>query len=582
MLRFPRALWIALALAILLPAPSLFAELYCDDQAAVLRLEGVEPAPVPGPWHLYTFTTGRPDQWERMVAHGPYPWWTLPDQKLSLLRPLSSALFALVHAIAGRAPLLYHLHALAWYAAAVAAAVWLLRRLLPEREAALAGLLFAIAPTHWMAPAWPSAQHLSIAGALGFLAVGLHVRAREAGSRRAAAGALALGAIALSASEASLGVLGFVAAYELLGRDDAPRRRAGALAPWAALFAAYAIVYKVAGAGVHGSGGYLDPVGEPLVFAAALPVRLLVLAAGALLGLPPELTMIEPTLAPAIAIAGALAVVLFAALLRRALRRVDPAAARAIRWLLAGAALAALPGAAGIPGGRTLFLPSAGVVAAAAVILLHARPSPDEPARARIAARAGWVVLALTQGVLAVPGFLAGVGQLTASSRAAFAAAERAEIPRREGVRVVAIGLFDPVIGMYLSPLLRLTASPPPAEVHLLTASRHDHRVRRVDERTLEIEAVRGRFLDSTFENVARSPRHPLRAGDTIAVAPFTVRVLADEGGLPTRFAATFDRPIEDPSLAIVHWKDGRLRAIPPLAIGEEAVLRHEPGPGGL
>src|SRR4051812_29984154 len=182
MLRFPRALWLAVALALLLPAPALFAAHYCDDQLAVLRLEGAVPAPIPGPFHLYTFMSGAPNQ--------PLPgmWWALPSIKMSLFRPLTSALFAVDHAIAGHHAALYHVHSMLWYAAAVAAAAALLRRLLPEREAALGTLIFAITPGHWMAAAWPAARHVAIAGALGFTAIGLHIRAREKDDPRATAG----------------------------------------------------------------------------------------------------------------------------------------------------------------------------------------------------------------------------------------------------------------------------------------------------------------------------------------------------------------------------------------------------------
>ena len=46
MLRFPRALWLAVLFATALALPSLFADFYCDDQGMVLRLEGAANSPI--------------------------------------------------------------------------------------------------------------------------------------------------------------------------------------------------------------------------------------------------------------------------------------------------------------------------------------------------------------------------------------------------------------------------------------------------------------------------------------------------------------------------------------------------------
>ncbi|WP_437284642.1 hypothetical protein [Sorangium sp. So ce406] len=581
MLRFPRALWIALALAILLPLPSLFAELYTDDQMMVLRLEGTVPSPVPGPFHLYTFADGSAEQRAQLHGGGTFPWWTLPELRLSFFRPLSSGLLALDHALAGRDPLLYHVHSMAWYAAAVLAAALLFRRLLPERTAAAAALMFTIAPAHWMAAGWPSSRHVAIVGALGFGALALHLRARERGDRRAAAGALACAAIALLAGEAALGVFAYVFAYELLGRDEPLARRARAFAPWVALALVYAIAYKALHFGAYGSGGYLDPIAEASTFLPALPVRLAVFAEAALIGVPAEVSALDPRAARVLAALGVLALLAFSLLLRRALRRIAPEHARTLRWLLVGAALALLPGAAGIPGDRVLFLPNLGIVAALATVLLHAGRAPEERALAAAPARAGVALFGLLHVVLAAPVFLFGVLHLTITSRTAMDVLARADLPRREGTRVLGIGLSDPLVGMYLASGLQLAFDPPPATVDLLSMAGHDHRVRRVDARTLEI-AVDGRLLDGAFENVVRARRHPLRAGDVVPLGAWSVRVLADDAGQPTRFAVTFDRDLDDPSLAFLHWKDGGLRAVALPPIGGEVLLRHEPGPMGM
>src|SRR4051812_20621834 len=145
----------------------------------VLTIEGVAPAPIPGPFHLYSFMTGAPGERDWLVRQSALPWWSADGIRLAFCRPLSSALLVLDHALAGRHPLLYHVHSMLWYVLAALAAARLFRRLLPEREAALAALLFAVSPAHWMLAAWPSARHVAISGAFVVVALLLHIEARE-------------------------------------------------------------------------------------------------------------------------------------------------------------------------------------------------------------------------------------------------------------------------------------------------------------------------------------------------------------------------------------------------------------------
>ncbi|HEY3254659.1 MAG TPA: hypothetical protein VGJ91_11950, partial [Polyangiaceae bacterium] len=373
MLRFPRVLWAIALLSVFLALPSLFADFYCDDQAMVLTIEGVAPAPIPGPFHLYSFMTGAPGERDALVRQSALPWWSVDGIRLSFFRPLASALLVVDHALAGRRPLPYHLHSIAWYVLAVLAAALLFRRLLPEREAALAGLLFAVSPAHWMLVAWPSARHVAISGALVIIALILQLEARErteGGSRWQSLAAIVCAALALCGGETALGLFGYVAAYELIGRREPLALRLRALAPWAALLFAYAAMYKGLGFGVRGAGGYVDPIAQPRVYLQLLPVRLSVYLEAALLGIPSELSMIAPKSARVLAALGVAAALAFAALLRRAARALDTELERTLAWLLVGALLAILPGVASIPGDRVLFLPNLAVSAAVAVVLL--------------------------------------------------------------------------------------------------------------------------------------------------------------------------------------------------------------------
>jgi hypothetical protein len=584
-LRFPRAYWIAAFLAIALAAPSVSADFFADDGVMVLRLEGSAPAPIPGPFHLYTFVSGAPEERHILVEHGPLPWWTSERLRISFFRPLSSALFAADQRIAGRRPLLYHLHTIAWYVAAVLAAGALLRRLLPPREAAAAALLFAASPAHWVIAAWPSARHVAVSGTFAFLAIALHLRGREREDLRARIGALLCAALALAGGETALGVFAYVAAYEILGRTEGLTRRFRALLPWGALALAYVALYKELGFGVHGSGQYIDPLSEPLAYLAALPVRLAVLANAALLGVPSELSTRAPHIVPVLATFGVVALAAFAWLLWRGKRDVPRELGSTLRWLLVGAVFATLPEVAGMPGDRGLLMPNLGITAALATVILHAGKRGENSSRLAAASAVFCVaVLALVHAVLGPCFFALEAGGLASMSHAAMTAATYAEIPLREGLRVWGIGTSDPLIGLYLECSLGLAPRPDPRprQVHVLSMSSHDHLVRRTDDRTLEITVEGGALLEGALESLLRSPREPLHAGDEVPLGDWTVRVLADERGRPTRFAVSFDRSLDDPSMVFLVWKEKALRALVPPRVGQDVLVKHEPGPMGL
>ncbi len=590
MLRFPRALWLALLAATVLALPSLAAYHYCDDQLFIVRLEGILPAVKNGPFSLYAFAGDAP-------AAGPF-WWASPDLRMAFMRPLSSALFAVDHAVWGRAPLPYHLHSVAWFVAAVALAAALYRKLLGAREGALAALLFAVTPLHVMAAYWPAARHVAMAGVLGFAALFVHLRARERG--RVPYGGAILAALAMLSSEAGLGVLGYVFAYELLGRQSPWRGRASidpergaepllagrvaALAPYAVVAVAYLVAYRTLGFGVRGSGNYADPLRDPLAFVLNLPKHLGPLTCAAFYGVPSEASVAFPAMVlPAVCV-GLLTLVAFVFLLRRALHVMSEPEARTIRWLLLGALLAAVPGMGGIVGDRVLFLPSLGLSASFAVVILNAArgaTTATRPAHRPLGARALVALLVVFQAGLAPLSFLGQGMAFARSSRAAIDIVGHAEIPHRPGLRVFGVGISDPLIGMYLQPALVLSGSPA-VDVTMLSVSLHDHVVRRTDDTTLEIEVNDGTLLENGFETVVRPTTSPFRAGDVVTLSGFTVRILDAVLGRPRRFAVTFDRSLSDPTLVLVLWQDGALRRLVPPAIGGSLTVRHEKGPSGF
>lgn len=568
-LAWPRALRLALLLALCLGAPSLGAALYCDDALFVARLDGAIPSPRPGALWLYTFESGG------STTLTPY-WWTSPDLRIAFLRPLSSALFALDHALFGHASLPYHAHTLAWFMASILVVTLIVQKVLSERAGALAALVFAGAPAHAMIALWPSARHVGIAATLGLLALLLHVRARE--RARPTWIPLLLMAVALASSEVALAVLPYVVTYELFGRDEERRVRLLALAPYAALGVLYLVAYEAMGFGVRASGEYADPMTSPLLYLQSLPRHVGPLAFSQFFGIPSEASVAFPTLVPMMLALGTAAMVAFTLLLRRALRLASAEDRRALSWLLPGALLACLPGMSGIVGDRALFVPGLGLCATIGVTIACAARRDDAGKRPVLSlVGVGWLVL--FQLLLAPLSFLAQDASFVGGSRAAASAVKAA--PLAKDNRVFGIGIADPLIGMYLQPVLVVNGGPA-LDTTMLTVSLHDHVVTRTAERTLEIEIVNGSLLENGFETVVRPRSAPMHAGDSVMVGGTRVLIVSEKDGSPTKLSVTFDRELSDPSLAIVIWKDGALRRLPALAIGESVKLPHQKGPAGF
>lgn len=574
MLRWPRALWLSVALALALAAPSLGAALYCDDALMVARLEHAIPSPRPGALWLYTFAVGGPEN------TSPF-WWGAPDLRISFFRPLASGLFSLEHQLFGRAALPYHLSSLAFLVASVFVVGLLHRRLLSERVGALAALLFAVAPAHAMAAAWPSARHVEMAATFGFVALLLHIRARE--KSEAPIGAFLVMIIALLTSEVALAALGYVASYELFARDEPRASRMRALAPHGLLVAAYLVLYRAMGHGVKASGDYADPVQSPLAYLHNVPRHLGPLSFSQFFGVPSEASVAFPALWPVMLAVGGIATVGFGLLLRRGLRLADERDRRALRWLLPGALFALLPGLAGIVGDRALFVPGLGISAAVAIAIVNAA-RPNAAGERPVVARLGVGLLAVLQLGLAPLSFVAQTSSFAKSSNAGLLAVKTAELPKAtEGKpgQVFGIGIADPSIGMYLQPIA-IVGGGPVVDATMLTISLHDHVVRKTGDHSIEIDIVGGSLLENGFETVVRPSDLPLRSGAEVRVPGAIITVSKDDGRAPTALSVTFERALEDPSLAILVWQGGSLVRLRELGIGGEIVVKHEKGPSGF
>jgi len=400
-----------------------------------------------------------------------------------------------------------------------------------------------------------SARHVLVAAAA--VALGLALLARG----RPVLAALAF-VVGLLGSEAGLAGPIFWASAALFG----PRRRREVLAP-VALIAVYLVAYHLAGGGARASGAYHDPLADPLGFAAIAAVRVPVLLADALLGVPSELALggSEPPLA--LVGLGALLLVGFLFVCSRP----NEAERATLRWLVPGALGALVVGCTGLPFGRVLMLPDLGFAALLGV-LLHRGFAAAGPAR--VARAAGTALLVVQHMVVAPVANLVSLARLHRVARGIDRVAATAEIDAPPARRVFVVGASDPAVYLYPRGVLAWD-EPRRTRCFLpLSGARSSHRLTRVDDRSFTLEALDRPLLDGSFDQLFRAPDRPFTPGDTVRSCGATIRVADVDRGRPRRLEVDLGAGAE-----LLQWKDGRLQrlALPPP--GESVVIPWEPGP---
>ena len=560
--------------AVVLTATGLGVGFFADDAYHLLIIEGERTPATDG--SLYTFAAGDPAVAREFIANGPYPWWTSQNVKCRFMRPLSNAMHRIDYALFGRHAVFWHLHGMLWYLALVALWAMIARRVLSPPVAALAALVFAIDECHWMPAVWIANRNATIASVPVLFGLYAHLRWRREGWRPGLPLSVAGYAVGMLGGEAWLGIVAYVAAYELFGADGTVAKRALHLAPAALASIAYAIAYKALGYGVHGSGTYLEPLSA--LYLKEAPGRILALLGGLLLMSPVDAWAFLVEWRWALVLMGAAAAALFAVLLRNAWPAIGPADRAALRWLVPGAVFSLVPVAAAFPMGRLLLGPSIGASAVVAVLVRHwwvARqgkvPSMPRPTRAACACIAALNVIAAPLGWPLQSAVVMGVGM--------FADRAYANAPiddtRVAGQDIFLLAAFDPLTLMYPPILRRLNGSPLPASWHGLSASPGVHRFTRTAANAFELEAVTGAIASGVFADILRGPDEPFAVGDIVDVRNARITVLALREGRPSTIRVECAHPLEDPSLLFLVWKDFTLAPFVLPGVGETRELHY-------
>jgi hypothetical protein len=99
------------------------------------------------------------------------------------------------------------------------------------------------------------------------------------------------------------------------------------------------------------------------------------------------------------------------------------------------------------------------------------------------------------------------------------------------------------------------------------------HRLRRTSADTLELATPDGTLLDGAWPAVFRSRSLPLSRGSIVRTSYMTATVLDDRAGRPTRVSFQFTRPLDDPALVFLTFREGGLRRLAIPSIGTEIAL---------
>lgn len=552
---------------ILLFLPSLAGGFLADDVYHLAVLERFERLDDVGPLSLYTFEEGKPDRMGP-VQGSLAPWWASENYRQNFFRPLSSLIHLADHRLYGRNPVGYHATSLLLWGLLLAMVVFLYRELARDSGQSpvtvlLAGLLFALDDAHAVNVAWVAHRYALVGTAFTLAAFLLYHRYRRDGGRRALAGALSLFALGLLSDEGAVGLVPFVAAYELCLRQEPLSRRALSAAPILALALAYLVFYNLAGYGCAGSENYIDPLKNHSRFLLeGVLQRTPFLIAGALTPLPAELSLAQvigaerwPVLA-AWGVAGAVAL-LFSPFLRR-----NPLAG----FMALAALLSMLTRTTSFAHNRLLLLPTVGTAWLLAAYVTDAMTNRPASSLAAWFHRIVAVAILGLHGLAAPVQALAATGDLKKDARKARTAALESEMPgieEAQGARVVMIA--GPASAVFMAGLRWVEGVPYPEAVWMVAAGKGDFFFNRSGEASFSLRLLSGEFLGGIG---ARNcvEKFVFEQGSRYRRGAMEVEITEAAGGRIREVKVAIDLPLDSLDVWLLGWDGSRFvrRRVPP------------------
>jgi hypothetical protein len=571
--------WVSLSIAlagVLCALPALGAGLVGDDYFHRIILGGSDALGVANRWlDLFAFAPAG-ERGERMVALGVLPWWADPAPRIALLRPGTAATHVLDYAIWPDIFALQHLQSLIWYGLGVGLVAILYRRVLGTAAVAvLAGLMFAVEDAHAMPAGWIANRNALLCLVFGVATLLVHLHWQRRGQRPVVlVSACVLLAFGLACGEATLGCLAYVFAWQVCVTKGPIRRRLAVLVPYGMVVVVWRVLYGSLGYGSVGSALYVDPVQQPIGFAAALAERLPLLLAAQWLQLPIDIWLVLPRWLQLLSSAVALGLTLLIVLVFMKLLRGDAVA----RFWALGMVLSLVPLCAAFPMDRLLIFSGIGAFALLAMLvhktgLLAGGSVGGEWWRRRAAA--GLVVLHLPLAALLLAGRTAVLPVFGQAFSGGAEAAPRG--PEIADQTFVFVNGNDFLVGYtYLIPAARDEATP--RGVAQLASIASAMSVTREDASTLVIEPDGG-FLKQPFDGLLKASGRRFAVGERIGRSEFyaEVRAVTDDHR-PARVAFVFTDELASSRLRFLHWSaTGELGPFVLPEVGEEIRLARAP-----
>lgn len=579
--------------AVALALPTLELGFFLDDYHQVLLIEGA-----------YDFERPRLNLYDSFLDFPGVPWWTAEDARTGFWRPLSSGLLHLDHYLFGRNPTPWHIHALMWLAALVGV-VGLLFRRLPRRIALPALFIFALDESHALTSGVLCNRHVVVTAVPALLGLWLYLRYREDGWSPGRWAAPVVFALSLTFGETTIPVMAYALAYELFARSDHWAKRMRAIAPCAVIAVGYVALYAYFDLGPHGVVYYLNPVDDPARFITGLARHIPALLAGGLAALPASLWLAGPDLQTLLITVGAAAVLLFGLALGYRFRELDP---EARRWLLMGSAGsfgALLAVAPPMPSDRQLLVPALGfaVIIATLIDRLLLRFKSSQGIGKWATGLAMAVLALLHLGAAPASRWQAQQGTIDLDRRTEELVAQLEAIvepisgssPATRRLLVAYAPDFFTVI--YPPVFWDYHHGPGTLSWEPLSTTVVPQTITRTGERSLEIEALEGRYLRATMERMfglheglapPEGKVESRRSGSTLTVevletAPRDPDDPLDDGPatLPKRLKLTFDSSLDD-AFRLITWREGRFQELDMPGVGESVTVEPHPGLLGL
>lgn len=590
----------AIGLGLFLHWPSVHSGYRGDDYPQRAMLQGDFAAPR-APLDLFDFVSGDPADVRRLMDFGYMPWWTVPDLRLRMFRPLASALMVLDQRVLDLSPELQHAHSLVWYALLVLVCSRLYRRWLSLPAAAVATVLFAVEEGHTVPIGWLANRSTLTATALGLLTLELHASAREAtgpltkavAASRAAATAVCA-ALALFVGEYAFTALAYVFAYECFRSEPIAQRLRLAL-PVVTPTLLYLVVHSLAGSDIRGSGYYLSPIREPFTYAAEALLRVPAMFSDLSFGLPsdwfngigplrnwflkknwfsPEVWHAFPAWPIWHGALGYLAIFAFGWFVLEAIARSPEARRRPLQVFALGALLSLLPAAGSLPGDRLIVAAAAGVSGVYGTLIVHAFPRPGHFAFRTIAA---WLVAFVVAGPLSLDRVYHSAEGFAFSSEGQRLWARAAEMPAADAARttrVYLLGTADFLTAANLPWARHAEGEPLPLSYRRLNPGTVPCDLLRTSDRSLRIMPLSSDLKYTAVPTLYRLESAPLLPNQMIRMPGLEVLVEKVRDGNPAIMHFTFDRPLEDPSLWFLESTVDGLKRFTMPKVGETVRLR--------